>query len=113
LACGSTGGRDDGHDDDDATHSIIVRDFGAAIGTDTACQEGGGYNLVVEVFNAEGRQLSERRVELGGGVSEKYLNLRSILERHRPAPPWMMKTCRTGRISSTQVQTEAALRPTL
>jgi hypothetical protein len=66
VACGSTGGRDE-HDDDEETHSIIVRDFGAAIGTDTACQEGGGYNLVVEVFNADGRQLAERTFELGGG----------------------------------------------
>jgi hypothetical protein len=67
VACGSAGPRRGGHDDDDeGTHSIIVRDFGAAIG-DAACQEGGGYNLVVEVFNADGRQLSERKVELGGG----------------------------------------------
>jgi hypothetical protein len=46
-------------------HSVIVRDFGAA--GDPACQEGGGYNLIVEVFKADGRQLSERTVELGGG----------------------------------------------
>lgn len=48
-------------------HSIIVRDFGAADATGTPCQEGGGYNLVVEVFSARGHQLSERRIELGGG----------------------------------------------
>jgi hypothetical protein len=48
-------------------HSVIVRDFGDAIATDTACQEGGGYNLIVEVFKADGSQSSDRRVELGGG----------------------------------------------
>jgi hypothetical protein len=49
----------------DGKHSIIVRDFGAA-GT-PPCQEGGGYNLTVQVFNSSGSQLPERRVELGGG----------------------------------------------
>ncbi len=68
VACGSAGRRHGGDDDDDEEpHSIIVRDFGTATQTGTACQEGGGYNLVVEVFKADGRQLSERRVELGGG----------------------------------------------
>jgi hypothetical protein len=52
VACGS-----------DEKHSIIVRDFGAA----DICQEGGGYELVVEVFKADGSQLSERMVRLGGG----------------------------------------------
>ena len=52
-------------------HSVIVRDFGAAIATETACQEGGGYNLVLEVIRADGRQVSERRVELGGGPDRK------------------------------------------
>jgi hypothetical protein len=56
LACGS-----------DSEHSIIVRDFGAADATGTPCQEGGGYNLVVEAFTADGSQVSERRVDLGGG----------------------------------------------
>jgi hypothetical protein len=56
VACGS-----------DGKHSIIVRDFGAAVATGTACQEGGGYELVVEVFKADGSQLSERMVRLGGG----------------------------------------------
>ena len=64
VACGSDSGRN-AHHEDKEPHSIIVRDFGAA--GDPACQEGGGYNLVVEVFNADGRQLSERKVELGGG----------------------------------------------
>ena len=49
----------------DGKHSIIVRDFGAA-GT-PSCQEGGGYNLTVEVFDSSVSQLSERRVDLGGG----------------------------------------------
>jgi hypothetical protein len=59
LACGGGG--------EHSEHSIIVRDFGAADATGTPCQEGGGYNLIVEVFTQDGRQLSERRVELGGG----------------------------------------------
>jgi hypothetical protein len=52
-------------------HSVIVRDFGAAGATDAACQEGGGYSLVAEVFGADGSELSERRVELGGGPKRK------------------------------------------
>jgi hypothetical protein len=49
-------------------HSIIVRDTDAeAFGFGDSCQEGGGYTLVVEVFGADGRSLSEREVELGGG----------------------------------------------
>jgi hypothetical protein len=56
LACGS-----------DGEHSVIVRDFGAADATGTPCQEGGGYNLVVEVFTADGSQLPEPLVDLGGG----------------------------------------------
>jgi hypothetical protein len=39
-----------------------VRDFGSS-----GCTGGGGYNLVVEVFTADGSQLSERPVDLGGG----------------------------------------------
>jgi hypothetical protein len=69
LACGSQGDdhnensdRSDRNDDSDGEHSLIVRDFGAL-----GCTDGGGYNLVVEVFKADGSQLSERRVELGGG----------------------------------------------
>ena len=61
LACGSEGNNDD-NDDNDGRHSIIVRDFGSS-----GCVGGGGYNLVVEVFTADGSQLSERRVDLGGG----------------------------------------------
>jgi hypothetical protein len=52
-------------------HSLVVRDFGAADITGTACQEGGGYNLIVEVFKANGNQLSQRKVELGGGPKKK------------------------------------------
>jgi hypothetical protein len=55
AACGS-----------DEKHSVVVRDFGAS-----GCQGGGGYNLIVEVFKADGSQLSERRVELGGGPKRK------------------------------------------
>jgi hypothetical protein len=51
----------------DGKHSIIVRDFGASVATGTPCQEGGGYNLTVQVFDSSGSQLPERRVELGGG----------------------------------------------
>jgi hypothetical protein len=66
VACGS-----DGDNDDREPHSIIVRDFGAADVTGTPCQEGGGYNLVVEVFGADGHQLSEKTVDLGGGPERK------------------------------------------
>ena len=70
LACGSDGSdnnhRNDGNHGSDGKHSLIVRDFGAAF-DEAACQEGGGYSLVVEVFGADGKQLSERRVDLGGG----------------------------------------------
>jgi hypothetical protein len=52
LACGS-----------DGEHSLIVRDFGSS-----GCVGGGGYNLVAEVFTADGSQFSERRVDLGGGA---------------------------------------------
>jgi hypothetical protein len=50
----------------DGRHSVIVRDFGAAVGN-AACQEGGGYALTVEVFASGGNQLPERAVDLGGG----------------------------------------------
>ena len=71
LACGNDGDSDgdrdgdrDGgrHGSDRKRHSIIVRDFGGS-----GCVGGGGYGLVVEVFTADGSQLSERRVNLGGG----------------------------------------------
>lgn len=48
-------------------HSIVVRDFGTAEGPGTPCQEGGGYELVVEVFDAGGEPLSEQATRLGGG----------------------------------------------
>jgi len=48
-------------------HSIVVRDFGAAEGPGTPCQEGGGYELTVEVSDSGGQSLSEREVRLGGG----------------------------------------------
>jgi hypothetical protein len=74
VACGdddSDGNHHDSggnrHDSGGKPHTIIVRDFGAADVTGTPCQEGGGYGLVVEVFGADGSQLSERRVDLGGG----------------------------------------------
>ena len=63
VACGSDGHADDDrHGSDSEPHSIIVRDFG-----DSGCVGGGGYGLVVEVFKADGNQLSARRVDLGGG----------------------------------------------
>jgi hypothetical protein len=58
VACGE-GGRE--------RHSLVVRDYGTASATGTFCQEGGGYNLTVAVFEAGGRQLSEREVGLDGG----------------------------------------------
>jgi hypothetical protein len=69
VTCGNDGESDGGrHGSERELHSIIVRDFGAAGAT---CQEGGGYSLVVEVFTADGKQLSERRVDLGGGPQRK------------------------------------------
>jgi hypothetical protein len=66
VACGN-----DGDSDDREPHSIIVRDFGPAFIADTPCREGGGYSLVVEVFGADGHQLSEKKVDLGGGPERK------------------------------------------
>jgi hypothetical protein len=55
-------------DGDSKPHSLIVRDFGFfPPSTGILCQGGGGYSLVVEVFGADGRQLSEKKVDLGGG----------------------------------------------
>jgi hypothetical protein len=62
VACGDDGSDGNRHDSGGEPHSIIVRDFGAS-----GCVGGGGYGLVVEVFKADGSQLSERRVDLGGG----------------------------------------------
>jgi hypothetical protein len=44
-------------------HSIVVRDFGESVASDIAppCQEGGGYELTVEVFQGSGP------FALGGG----------------------------------------------
>lgn len=56
VPCGS-GGR----------HRIIVRDLGVDESGVGGCVGGGGYSLIVEVFGADGSQLSERRVDLGGG----------------------------------------------
>jgi hypothetical protein len=50
-------------------HWIIVRDWGA-----NSCTGGGGYDLVVEVFAGDGRSLSERSVNLGGGPTRKVPN---------------------------------------
>jgi hypothetical protein len=55
-------------------HWIIVRDWGAS-----SCTGGGGYNLVVEVFGGDGRSLSERSVNLGGGPTRKVPNGASTL----------------------------------
>lgn len=48
-------------------HSIVVRDFGAAEGPGTPCQEGGGYELTIEVLDAGREPLSEQATRLGGG----------------------------------------------
>ena len=55
VACGQGG-----------AHSVIMRDFGTADATGTPCQEGGGYNLTVEVF-VRGVQLPEQALNLNGG----------------------------------------------
>jgi hypothetical protein len=45
---------------------LIVRDFGGAnIGT--PCDNGGGYELTLEVFDRRGNQVSTKDVDLGGG----------------------------------------------
>lgn len=60
-----------GEEDKNNRHGIIVRDFGTATTGDTFCEEGGGYNLVVEVLDADGNQVRERAVRLGGGPDRK------------------------------------------
>jgi hypothetical protein len=47
-------------------HSLIVRDFGTA---GTLCNDGGGYELTVDVYDENGNQLSPDEVQLGGGPS--------------------------------------------
>jgi hypothetical protein len=49
-------------------HSLIVRDEGKPVPAGRVpCQEGGGYELTVEVFNANEGQVSASNVNLGGG----------------------------------------------
>lgn len=52
-----------------ANHSIIIQDRGDATSTDEACRGGGGYDLVLEVFNVNGVPLPQGRVRLGGGAA--------------------------------------------
>ena len=52
--CGSSAG----------VHSLIVRDFGASL-----CNGGGGYELTVDVFDADGNELSPDSIGVGGGAS--------------------------------------------
>jgi hypothetical protein len=47
-------------------HSLIVRDLDAGA-SGAFCQEGGGYELTVEVFRANGAQQSASAINLGGG----------------------------------------------
>ena len=50
-------------------HSIVVRDFGAVDGAGPACEQGGGYELSVEVVDAGGQPLTDpEEVKLGGGA---------------------------------------------
>ena len=66
-------------------HSIVVRDFGVADRPEPACQEGGGYELRVEVLAAGRQPLSERKVKLGGGP-RKIASLPAWLRDARSAP---------------------------
>ena len=52
--CGSSAG----------VHSLIVRDFGIS-----GCNGGGGYELTVDVFDADGNELTPDSIGLGGGPS--------------------------------------------
>jgi len=63
VACGDGG--------TSGLHSLIVRDFGVARTRITIpfCNDGGGYELKVDVFDASGNQLSQEEVRLGGGPS--------------------------------------------
>jgi hypothetical protein len=47
-------------------HSLIVRDFGTA---GVGCNDGGGYELTVDVFDSYGNELTPEEVALGGGPS--------------------------------------------
>ncbi|MDF2765694.1 MAG: hypothetical protein K0S81_2688 [Rhodospirillales bacterium] len=66
-------------------HSIVVRDFGVADRPEPACQEGGGYELSVEVLDAARQPLSEQKVKLGGGP-RKIASLPAWLRDARSAP---------------------------
>jgi hypothetical protein len=61
-------------------HSILVRDAGIL----PECTGGGGYLLIIEVFNRDGESLSARAVKLGGGP-------------RRNLPPWLLDTGLVGR----------------
>jgi hypothetical protein len=50
-------------------HSLLVRDFGTATNTGVYCNDGGGYELTVDVFDYYGNELSPDEVALGGGAS--------------------------------------------
>lgn len=63
-----------------AKHSILVRDAGIL----PECTGGGGYLLIVEVFNEAGESLGPRAVRLGGGP-------------RRNLPPWLLETGLVGR----------------
>jgi len=52
--CGSSAG----------VHSLIVRDYGQS-----GCNGGGGYELTVDVFDADGNELTPDSIGLGGGAS--------------------------------------------
>ena len=52
--CGSSAG----------VHSLIVRDYGQS-----GCNGGGGYELTVDVFDADGNELTPDSIGLGGGPS--------------------------------------------
>lgn len=50
-------------------HSIIIQDRGDLTRTNERCRGGGGYELVLEVFRANGLPLPQGSVQLGGGAA--------------------------------------------
>ena len=52
-------------------HSLLVRDFGGATKNGAQCAGGGGYELTVQVFRADGSPVDAARVQLGGGPTRR------------------------------------------
>jgi hypothetical protein len=54
-------------------HGLVIHDVGTTFGIfpDPPCIGGGGYQVFLTVFDARGRELSEKSVKFGGGPSRK------------------------------------------